>query len=1093
MINTLFFMLNYFNILLIMLFIIFMETLLHAGECSLSKIMAYPKDPVLVLQTEGADERSDIHFSSDGKLMISNKKLWDFSSGKMVKKVCGDVFLNDNILIGFDNYDRIATCNLSTDVRIKTRVLDRSRADGPFSALLNSPDWRYIAGTGLLQYSDDPKINLLRDKDWQELALYDAERRVKLQSILQDSDEITSFVFSTDSKYIAACGKNTTIKVWDIQKARIKLSLPGKGSEVRSIAFSPNGKFITAGFQNGNIKFWDFENGKEIYSLTGHTGPVRSHTFSPDCATLASGGWDNTIRLWDIKNGKQIKLIRNITSSSETPYVCRFSPDGRMLVVKQGYSFIILDLKKDKIAKIFGARGNMYPELAMSSDGKLLAFQQGGSIKLWDMKRLVYIRSLTTKSEFSSIHLIGFNQSGKLFASLSVKSKSASEWIINIWNVDNAKIVYSYEPKSGLNYPARNLFSFSPDGCTLGYLVSTNKKVGAVFLDIMSRKTVVKIPDLSNITSTTIDPRYKWFIKEILEKKEEERIAEDAHRIINPAMIGNPGVPEAYAFSNDGDLCAISYYNAHLWNAKTRVKTRDFKTYNYDSFGRRPYPLVPTSSPIFNHLSFSHDKKYIVGLVGGGDINLWDVKSGQLVRPIEYQAYEAIFSPDSRLLITAYDGVKVYNIQTGEYVTLQSANDEWVTYTNDGSEGYYNMSLEGSSLVSWVFSREPGLELFSFEQFESIFKKPGIIEARLKGDSKIGKPAPPITRPPYIEMPDNLEIKETDKSSYSLNLNTMAIDTVKAVRIFVNGKAVLEVPINAKEKKLTLDVPLSSGANRITAVAYNGKGFSSNPKYVDVICKRADLSKPNLYALGIGVSKYPKLPQEWQLSYAHTDAKAVVDAFCELEGKIIGHVESKLIINAESTLKNITDALHGLESMNENDIAVVFIAGHGIMGKDGTFYFLTPEGSLEEPEKGGLNWKVLGKSLANIKGRVILLLDACHSGNITTETVVPNDELAQKLRSEGRSGIMVFSASKGRQSALESPDLGGGFGAFAYSVTQALGPKAKEADFNSNGFVEFMELVEYVSKSVDKETEGEQTPWLSRKELFGDFSIAKVQ
>ena len=63
-------------------------------------------------------------------------------------------------------------------------------------------------------------------------------------------------------------------------------------------------------------------------------------------------------------------------------------------------------------------------------------------------------------------------------------------------------------------------------------------------------------------------------------------------------------------------------------------------------------------------------------------------------------------------------------------------------------------------------------------------------------------------------------------------------------------------------------------------------------------------------------------------------------------------------------------------------------------------------------------------------------------------------------------------------------------GAFTYALTQGLGPKAKEADRNGNGFVEFMELVDYVGKSVNATTKGEQTPWLSRKELFGDLAIA---
>ena len=87
---------------------------------------------------------------------------------------------------------------------------------------------------------------------------------------------------------------------------------------------------------------------------------------------------------------------------------------------------------------------------------------------------------------------------------------------------------------------------------------------------------------------------------------------------------------------------------------------------------------------------------------------------------------------------------------------------------------------------------------------------------------------------------------------------------------------------------------------------------------------------------------------------------------------------------------------------------------------------------------------------------------------------------------------MVFSASKGRQYSLESPDVGVGAGIFTYALVQGLGPKSIEADINENGYVEFMELVDYVREYVDKETKGEQTPWLSRKELFGDLPIAAV-
>ncbi len=86
---------------------------------------------------------------------------------------------------------------------------------------------------------------------------------------------------------------------------------------------------------------------------------------------------------------------------------------------------------------------------------------------------------------------------------------------------------------------------------------------------------------------------------------------------------------------------------------------------------------------------------------------------------------------------------------------------------------------------------------------------------------------------------------------------------------------------------------------------------------------------------------------------------------------------------------------------------------------------------------------------------------------------------------------MVFSSSKGRQSSLESPDMVDGAGFFTHYITQAL--SAKDADRNNNGFVEFMELVDYVSKTVNTESAGQQTPRLSRRELFGDLAIARVQ
>ena len=133
-----------------------------------------------------------------------------------------------------------------------------------------------------------------------------------------------------------------------------------------------------------------------------------------------------------------------------------------------------------------------------------------------------------------------------------------------------------------------------------------------------------------------------------------------------------------------------------------------------------------------------------------------------------------------------------------------SSNDgEWIVCTPDG---YFNNSPEGTHLIHWVF---PGaMETFSIEQFESYFKSPEIVVDRLFGNLCSGKPIPEVTQPPSVEMHDHMSFKEVSSRTYRLKLTAKAVNKVKAIRIFVNGKPINEIQIDAKEKEVSIDVPL---------------------------------------------------------------------------------------------------------------------------------------------------------------------------------------------------------------------------------------------------------------------------------------------
>jgi len=668
--------------------------------------------------------------------------------------------------------------------------------------------------------------------------------------------------------------------------------------------------------------------------------------------------------------------------------------------------------------------------MVFSPNGKyILSGGEDKTIRLWDANTSREIRVL--KGHGGAVNSVAFSPTGKYFVS------GGDDKTLRLWETSTGRVIRVID----LFFHAGGSVAFSSDGI---FVVSSSNESFRIW-EVATGKEVKFIGGIS---------------EELL------------------------GSVTSMAMSPDGKhiLCGGADNQVMMWKVAPTRGTRSCQGF-----------LRGHNGPVTS-LAFSPAGKYALSGSKDRTIRLWDNSSGGLARIFNGHndtVNSVAFSSEGKFFVSGGDdcSTRLWSVEAGEEIVSfnYSKDGEWMLTTPDG---YYTCSPEGNTLLYYVYPN--AMETFTFEQFESRFKRPDIIKARLAGNLNAGRPAPDMTLPPAIQMRDHLAVKETNSRSYPLALTASAPKIVKKVRVFVNGKPSLEVPVDAKEREISLTIPLFSGANRITAVAYDEKGFSSNPKYLDVICKDTGTAKPNLYVFAIGVSNYPGLPASWQLEFAHTDAQALINSFLNQEGKLFGEVRFNLLSNEKATVDNILEALDALSAISANDVVVIFMAGHGVRSQDGNFYFLTSDGSLSEPQKAGVSWTLLGKYLERIKGRVILLLDACHSGSIITETVVPNDELAQQLFGGGHGGVMVFSASKGRQFSLESPDIGGGFGVFTYNLIQSLGPEAKLVDINGNGFVEFMEMVAYVSQKVHQLTNGEQTPWLSRKELFGDLPIAVV-
>jgi hypothetical protein len=78
---------------------------------------------------------------------------------------------------------------------------------------------------------------------------------------------------------------------------------------------------------------------------------------------------------------------------------------------------------------------------------------------------------------------------------------------------------------------------------------------------------------------------------------------------------------------------------------------------------------------------------------------------------------------------------------------------------------------------------------------------------------------------------------------------------------------------------------------------------------------------------------------------------------------------------------------------------------------------------------------------------------------------------------------------KAQAKPLVTTTAGGDHGYFTGALLAALGDK--KTDRNGNGVVELSEWIAATTERVTLATEGEQTPWVARQELFGDFTVVQ--
>ena len=900
-----------------------------------------------------------------------------------------------------------------------------------------------------------------------------------IRDIIVNGDEIIS---ASDDK---------TIRVWDVKTGIEKRKILGEigsggNGMIYAIALSKNKKYLAVGGflaeehgindLVGAIRIYDYNSGKLLKVLKSHKNAISDLYFSDDY--LISGSADKTVKVWD----KNFNLVDTIYAHKNSVYAVGAF---KHYIVSAGddNKVYLYDLQTHKIINSFKASFKLRYIAINKIKHQIAVSGLGKTIYIFDynLNLLKTIQNDTMAvglkyspngeylivgaGSYPSNVNIYFTYNYTLYSSFkkhtnlvmavnfidnhTAVSGGGDNFEIYIWDIDSAKI------KQKIVGVGQSVWNVGIDGDKIAFGNKSNYKSQN---NCGPLQKYINLDDFSihKVNQTfkrisTINGRYSLIHSKGGEDGDDDavlNIKKDGITIAKIVKHSYDGL-EHRCYGWWGDYIISGGDNGHL-----KV---------YDKEGKEVASLIGHTGEVWS-IAIDGDR-----LVSGSDdqtIRVWDL---------------------SKLR----EGVKKIYPMLNIFV---SKDNDYVVWSNSG---YFASSPKGAKYIGYYINQGDNKEarFVSVDKYFDKYYRPDIIHYILQTGSekmairfanktkKVQQVDITNSLPPVITLlsKDNIKTKhKTISIKYKIESNS----PITKLEVVVNGKKInkraLKLHKNRDYKILT--ITLNNGQNIITIRAKNRYAWSDDV-YIKAYYQGEKLIyKPNLYILSIGVSKY-KNP-EYNLDVADKDARSFVRLFKNFQGTIYNKVITKTLTNEEANKDNILDALDWLSSeVTQKDVAMIFIAGHGINDDKGKYYFLPYNANLKHLRRTSVKWNDITDTIEDIPGKILVFADTCHSGNIAgTRRDVTS---AVKSIIDSSNGAIIFTATTGSGYSYENSKWG--HGAFTKAILDGIG-KFK-ADYNQDNIITIKELDLFITNDVKKLTDGKQKPTTIVPRSVPDFAV----
>jgi hypothetical protein len=361
------------------------------------------------------------------------------------------------------------------------------------------------------------------------------------------------------------------------------------------------------------------------------------------------------------------------------------------------------------------------------------------------------------------------------------------------------------------------------------------------------------------------------------------------------------------------------------------------------------------------------------------------------------------------------------------------------------------------------------------------------LEKERRERERMSKLAAEGKAPPLLLITGPEDGQQVESGSVHLTGAVEGKQGLKSFEIFLNGRpleasgerGIRQVGESAP-RRLNFDrkIQLDEGANQLRVVVTDVDDLSAEKTlWVQYHPKRR-----NVWAVVVGINDYPKLPK---LKYAVNDAQAFYRLLVE-ENRVPPE-NVTLLTNEQASLVNLRSTL-GTRVKNvarENDMVIIFFAGHGATERDATSpdgdglekYLLPFDTDPADLYTTAMPMLEVARILNRIRSeRLVFIADACYSGGSGGRTISVSGLRANIAdgfleRVVGGRGKVIITASSANEVSVEKDDLQ--HGVFTYYLLEGLRGKA---DLDRDSMITVDEAYRYVYDQVPRATGQEQHP-----------------